>query len=529
MKIFDKKLISASILTLFVLTCLFLINGKESYALTDLSVPEITSLEKSSLESNALKVEFKSGNTGSNFSYELVNTNTGKSNILSGSATSYTYQNLEPGEYKIQIKACSNAVDDYSCTDFSEVKSAEVLPDSVDSMVVKLSQDVYVYDGKVKEPIVTVTDNGRSLVKDIDFKVEYASGRINIGSYKVVVTGMGDYNFTKDLTFKINPPATTIKSKSATKNSITAKFTSKSGGIKYQLGYKKKSASSYKTVNTSKTSLTIKKLSKGTNYNLKVRTYKVVNKVTYYSSWSKVYSIKTKGKASTSSSSSSSGSSAEGSYFSTSGCKNSGETFIKKYNTCMKKATYNRYTKCKNSGGGWNFNSNVCICPSGKKLSNDECKNNSKNNSKSKLNKGTCKYIGGTWKNGNCKCRKGETLKYYSSSSTGWVCESSGNSSKKKNCPRGQKRCSSNGKCYKKSKFCASCYGKGWKYKKDGKTCYKPPKSAPKPKCGNRACRSVNIKGKCSTLGGYNYNTFTDKCTKKKCSKNKKWTQNGCV
>ena len=93
----------------------------------------------------------------------------------------------------------------------------------------------------------------------------------------------------------INPPATTIKSKSAAKTSITANFVAKKGGVHYQLGYKKSSESSYKSSNSSSTSKTIKSLTQGTTYNLKVRTYKVVSGKTYYSAWSKVVSLKTKG------------------------------------------------------------------------------------------------------------------------------------------------------------------------------------------------------------------------------------------
>ena len=43
------------------------------------------------------------------------------------------------------------------------------------------------------------------------------------------------------------------------------------------------------------TSKTIKKLEGGTRYYVRIRTYRVVNKKTYYSGWSKIKSVKTKG------------------------------------------------------------------------------------------------------------------------------------------------------------------------------------------------------------------------------------------
>ncbi|MBR1763169.1 MAG: hypothetical protein IJ731_07375 [Eubacterium sp.] len=39
---------------------------------------------------------------------------------------------------------------------------------------------------------------------------------------------------------------------------------------------------------------TVKKLSAGKNYYVRIRTYKSISKVKYYSSWSKTYKVKTK-------------------------------------------------------------------------------------------------------------------------------------------------------------------------------------------------------------------------------------------
>ena len=323
MKIFDKKIISAVFITLLLLVCVFASNQNKSYALTNLNVPEITNFAKSPIESDAIRIDLKSNNTGSNYSYEIINVTTGESTMLSGSATNYTFQNLEPGVYKVQIKACTTDVDKWSCSGFSPEKSFELkeeeepeIEDEVDTteeveedpdegaefeeeeldpvIAAKLSTTSYVYNGKAKKPSVTVTEDGEKLTNKKDYKVTYPKGRKSIGTYTVTIKGAGDYSFTIKLNFVINPPATKIKSKSAKKTSITAKFTSKKGGVKYQLGYKKSSASTYSTANSSSTKKTISKLSKNTTYNLKVRTYKVVKNKTYYSAWSSVTSIKTK-------------------------------------------------------------------------------------------------------------------------------------------------------------------------------------------------------------------------------------------
>ena len=69
---------------------------------------------------------------------------------------------------------------------------------------ITLSNTSYIYDGKVKTPTVTVKDSaGKTLTKDTDYTVSYASGRKNLGSYTVTITMKGNYSGTKTLTFKI--------------------------------------------------------------------------------------------------------------------------------------------------------------------------------------------------------------------------------------------------------------------------------------------------------------------------------------
>ncbi len=320
MKIFDIKFISATIITLLLLVCVFVTNqDHKSYALTNLNVPEITNFAKSPIEDGALKVDLKSNNTGTNYSYELVNLEENQVNVLSGNATSYTYQNLDEGLHKIQVRVCTNDKKNYSCSNYSPQKSFELkeedsepegepeteepeddysdVEDEPTSVVaVKLSTTSYVYNGSVKTPAVTVVESGETLTKNVDYKVTYPSGRKNIGTYTVTVTGMGSYKFTIKLSFVINPPATSINSKTAKKTSIKVVVNAKKGGVNYQIGYKKNSASSYKTVNSSSTTKTISSLTKNTKYNLKVRTYKKVGSKTYYSAWSGASSITTKKK-----------------------------------------------------------------------------------------------------------------------------------------------------------------------------------------------------------------------------------------
>ena len=70
---------------------------------------------------------------------------------------------------------------------------------------VKLSATNYTYNGKVKKPTVTVKDSKGKTVSSSNYKVKYASGRKNIGKYKVTVTFEGNYSGTETLYFTINP------------------------------------------------------------------------------------------------------------------------------------------------------------------------------------------------------------------------------------------------------------------------------------------------------------------------------------
>ena len=165
---------------------------------------------------------------------------------------------------------------------------------------VKLSATSYTYNGKVKTPSVTVKDRtGKTLVRNTDYTVSYASGRKNVGQYAVKITFKGKYSGTKTLYFTIKPKATSISSLTAGSKKFTVKWkkqTSQTTG--YQIQYSTSSKfSNAKTVTVSKnktTSKTISKLKAKKKYYVHVRTYKTVNGKKIYSSWSKAKTVTTK-------------------------------------------------------------------------------------------------------------------------------------------------------------------------------------------------------------------------------------------
>lgn len=164
---------------------------------------------------------------------------------------------------------------------------------------VKLSTTKYTYNGKTKEPTVTVKDSKGKTISKSNYTVTYASGRKNVGKYKVTVKFKGNYSGTKTLYFEINPAKTTVKKVSGAKKSMKVTITKKTTQVSgYQIQYstsKKFTSAKTKTIKSAKTtSATIKSLKAKKTYYVRVRTYKTVNGKKYYSGWSSYKSAKTK-------------------------------------------------------------------------------------------------------------------------------------------------------------------------------------------------------------------------------------------
>lgn len=170
----------------------------------------------------------------------------------------------------------------------------------VTSKNVTLSTTAYTYTGKVRKPAVKVVVNGKKVAAS-NYTVKYSSGRKNVGTYKVTVTMKNNYTGKVTKTFKILPKGTSLKSvKSSGKKQIKVtwkKQNKQTTGYKIQYTTDKKFKKSVKASTITKnkyTSKIIKKLKKNKKYYVRICTYKKVGKTTYYSTWSKVKSVKVK-------------------------------------------------------------------------------------------------------------------------------------------------------------------------------------------------------------------------------------------
>lgn len=147
----------------------------------------------------------------------------------------------------------------------------------------KLSTTTYTYNGKVKTPSVTVKDSaGKTLKKNTDYTVSYASGRKNVGTYKVTIKMIGKYSGTKTLTFKINPAKISSYKLSTTSYTYNGKVKTPSVTVKNTSGTKLTKNTHYtvtytpgrKNVGTYK--VTIK--GKGNYTGTKTLTFKIIPK-----------------------------------------------------------------------------------------------------------------------------------------------------------------------------------------------------------------------------------------------------------
>lgn len=188
------------------------------------------------------------------------------------------------------------------CSGCGDIKSVEAISYP---KTIKLSTTSYTYSGSVKKPTVKVYDAKGKVISSANYTVSYASGRKNVGRYKVTVKFKGSkYSGTKYTYFYINPKGTSISSVSGAAKAFTVKWNKQSAKMAtsritgYQVRYstsskmtspKTKTVKGYASTSSKITNLKAKK-----TYYVQVRTYKTVNGRNYYSSWSKVRSVKTK-------------------------------------------------------------------------------------------------------------------------------------------------------------------------------------------------------------------------------------------
>ncbi len=216
----------------------------------------------------------------------------GGSTLTNGTSytVSYASGRVNVGTYTVKVTMKGN----YTGT---KTLTFKINPASLGTC--KLSATSYTYNGSVKTPTVTVKNaSGTTLTKGTSYTVTYASGRKNVGTYKVTIKGKGNYTGTRTLTFKIVPKAPSINKLTAKTKALTVtlnKQTTQTTGYEIQYATNKSFTSAKTTTVTNSTSTkTLSGLKAKTTYYVRVRAYKTVNGAKIYSGWSTYKYMKTK-------------------------------------------------------------------------------------------------------------------------------------------------------------------------------------------------------------------------------------------
>lgn len=162
-----------------------------------------------------------------------------------------------------------------------------------------LSASEYTYDGKSKKPTMIVKGSDGKAISSSNYTLNYSGGRKNVGTYKVTIKFKGNYSGTVSKTFDIFPKATSISKLTAKSKGFSVKWKKRTKQVTgYQIQYST-SLSFYSSVTKTITkntisSATYKGLSSKGKYYVRVRTYKKVSGMKYYSLWSNIKTVTTK-------------------------------------------------------------------------------------------------------------------------------------------------------------------------------------------------------------------------------------------
>lgn len=164
---------------------------------------------------------------------------------------------------------------------------------------VKVSTASVTYSGTAKKPSVTVTAGGKKVTSS-NYTVTYKDNT-KVGKATVTVKGKGDYkNYTGEATFKITLKKTTLSGASSSEEgSLKCSWKKDSQADGYQIEYCtnksfKNTSKKVKVTDGSTTTYTIMKLTSGKNYYVRIRSYKKVGNINWYSEWCAAKSVKVK-------------------------------------------------------------------------------------------------------------------------------------------------------------------------------------------------------------------------------------------
>lgn len=170
---------------------------------------------------------------------------------------------------------------------------------SISDTDMKLTANRITYTGRARMPKLTITYNGKQLVKNTDYKVSLKNSK-TVGKATIIVRGLGDYTGSKTIDYYVVPKKPVISSvKSLSKKKVTVRWNKNSMADGYQVkialnaNFKPlKKSVIIKKNSTVKT--TFSGLTSGKTYYVKVRAYKYIGGLKRFSFYSSMKTIKVK-------------------------------------------------------------------------------------------------------------------------------------------------------------------------------------------------------------------------------------------
>ena len=225
------------------------------------------------------------------------------------SAAGHTYDTFTKVDEKASTADAGKIGTYRYCTECQDITDARLMTTSSIRKIsnIRVSKDKFTYTGNVCVPEITVKNSvGIKLENGVDYDISVinADGKaveksVAAGSYNLKVSFKGNYEGVEEFTYTILPKETKINKLVSGKKQFTVKWAKKTAQVTgYQIRYSTKmNMNGAKTILVNKavtSSKIIKKLKSKQRYYVQIRTYKTVNGVKYYSSWSAKKNIRTK-------------------------------------------------------------------------------------------------------------------------------------------------------------------------------------------------------------------------------------------
>jgi len=205
----------------------------------------------------------------------------------------YTSQTTYTGKYEFWQYSSSGNIDGISGkVDCNFWYTNEDINENPDAVTIENARFASVaskaYTGKAIVPAPKLTLDGKTLKKGTDYNLVY-SDNIEVGMATITAVGIGDYKGRVSTAFKIIPPkVTSFKGVSGTKK-ITLSWANNAQATKYQIyrkaTYNGKTYTKVKAIAGTKITWNHTSLKADKEYFYRIRAYKTVDGVKYYSGY----------------------------------------------------------------------------------------------------------------------------------------------------------------------------------------------------------------------------------------------------